>query len=75
LHAQSLTRVIMNLKAFLNLTFYTSELDQFLKKFDITHPNLSLSQNLEKAKHERIYALRDYATNIHSSDDIWDALK
>lgn len=37
----------------------TSEIDQFLQKFDVDHPKLSESQRKEIAKAERIAKLRD----------------
>jgi len=37
---------------------YISPIDAFLTKFDLTH-ELSLSQELEMVKHQRIAALRD----------------
>ena len=47
------------IKKFLNLTYYISEIDQFLMNFDKTHPRLSASQRAEKEKYARIYKLRD----------------
>lgn len=46
-------------------TNYVSEIDKFLNQFDQEHPELSKSQQKEKAKYKRIYALRD---NPHRPD-------
>lgn len=50
---------MINLKKFLNLDFYTSELDLFLAAFDQAHPALSASQLQEIRKYDRIDRLRD----------------
>lgn len=61
------------LKNWLNLDFFVSQLDQFLKQFDKTHPKKSASQRKEIAKYERIYRLRD---NPHATqqprETLWD---
>jgi hypothetical protein len=54
--------MINRIKAFLNLTDYTSELDEFLAHFAKMHPTLSQSQQIEKEKHARIAKLRDQST-------------
>jgi len=50
---------MFSLKEFLNLNFYISELDRFLKTFDKATNKLSASQLKEKNKYARIYQLRD----------------
>lgn len=50
---------MLNIKEFLGLGYYTSELDQFLAEYEKTHPQLSASQQREVEKYKRIYQLRD----------------
>jgi hypothetical protein len=50
---------MINLKEFLGLGYYTSELDEFLKNYDKNHPKFSASQRSEIEKYQRIYHLRD----------------
>jgi hypothetical protein len=50
---------MLNIKAFLGLVYYTSNLDEFLAQYAHTHPSLSRSQRKEKEKYARIFALRD----------------
>lgn len=38
---------------------YVSEIDQFLHQFDQKHSKLSLSQQKEKTKYEKVYRKRD----------------
>jgi hypothetical protein len=45
---------MFNIKKFLNLTYYTSELDEFLSEYSRKHPKLSASQREEMEKHHRI---------------------
>lgn len=55
------------------LTRYVSEVDQFLQKFDSNHPSLSLSQQKEKDKYQRIYRLRDHTDQSSEIDQtLWD---
>lgn len=64
---------MFNLRAFLGLTFYTSELDQFLKNYDKNHPKLTAAQTAEKTKYERIYRLRDKALNVTKrATSLWE---
>lgn len=42
-----------------NLSYYVSELDQFLKARIRKHPQLSASQLAEQQKYARIFKLRD----------------
>lgn len=50
---------MLTIKQIFNLTYYTSELDEFLSEFDQFHGNLSESQQKEQNKYARIYELRD----------------
>ena len=52
-------KFLQQLKEFLNLNSYISELDRFLKHFDQINNKLSHSQLKEKEKYTRIYELRD----------------
>lgn len=63
---------MINIREFLGLTYYTSELDQFLKEFDETHPKLSASQSEEEKKYDRIYRLRDNAKQQPPKENVWD---
>ena len=54
---------MISFKELLGLGYYTSELDQFLSKFNETHPDLSASQQNEIKKHDRIVTLRDNIQN------------
>ncbi len=57
----------------LGLTFYTSELDDFLHNFDERHPQLSASQRNEQAKYSRINALRDKVMTESTDSGFWGA--
>lgn len=53
---------------------YVSEIDDFLVQFDQSHPEKSLSQQKEIAKHARIVPLRDGVSTTHSvkeNKEIW----
>lgn len=65
---------MFNIKAFLGLAYFESELDQFLHDFDRQHPGLSASQRREKQKYERIYKLRDNANASTSQpkSSLWE---
>lgn len=64
---------MLNIKEFLNLNYYISALDRFLNDYRHQHPKLSASQQQEKSKYERLYALRDKPTSHHPSQaTIWD---
>lgn len=45
---------MFNIKKFLNLTYYTSDLDKFLSEYSKKHPKLSDSQREEMEKYQRI---------------------
>lgn len=60
------------LKKLFNLTYYKSELDQFLEAFDAKHPKLSNSQEAEQKKYKRIFQLRDNAVFIDQPKKFWD---
>jgi hypothetical protein len=63
---------MFNIKEFLGLTYYTSELDQFLKKYDEAHPKLSASQCQEIEKYAHIYALRDNPNLEEPKAGFWE---
>ena len=63
---------MFNIKEFLGLAYYTSELDQFLADFDKTHPRASASQHMEIEKYRRILNLRDHASKTSSQKTFWD---
>lgn len=60
----------MNIKKWLNLEFYISELDQFLKAFDRKHTKLSASQRKEIAKYKRIHEMRDMPVAQLNNQDV-----
>lgn len=62
---------MINVRKFLGLEYFTSELDQFLIDFDKSHPKLSASQRQEKEKYMRINRLRDNPRAIEPEDDFW----
>ncbi len=64
-------RLAKRIRQFLNLTYYTSELDQFLSDFDKSHPRMSAPQRKEKDKYDRIFTLRDTRTNAETKKSIW----
>ena len=52
---------------------YVSEIDKFLQTFDRQHPEKSLSQQKEIAKHKRIQQLRDHAEQpIEVTIKLWE---
>jgi hypothetical protein len=59
------------IREFLNLTYFTSKLDQFLNAFDQAHPRLSASQREEKEKYDRIFKLRDDANAKEDKKNFW----
>lgn len=61
----------MGFRRFLGLEYYTSKLDEFLAKFNRSHPNPSASQRKEIEKYRRIHALRD-GTNLPPKKDFWE---
>ena len=60
------------LKEFFNLTYYTSQLDQFLSDFNQKHPKLSASQRAEKNKYDRIFEQRDQPSQPTPKKNLWD---
>lgn len=62
----------MNIKQFLGLSYYISELDAFLKELDQRHQRLSASQRAEKEKYQYIYQLRDEPSQATQPDTLWD---
>ena len=52
---------------------YVSEIDQCLQKLANEYPELSLSQQKEIVKYQRIYELRDHAVSGEESAPLpWD---
>lgn len=49
---------------------YVSEVDKMIESFDKTHPK-SASQLAEISKYQRIYELRDQATDKKPKEEIW----
>lgn len=45
---------MFNIRKFLNLTYYTSDLDKFLSDYANKHPKLSASQREELEKYQPI---------------------
>lgn len=64
--------MLNKIKKFLNLTYYTSEIDQFLSHFRRKHPRLSASQRQEKEKYDRISKLRDCSEQATTHHTFWD---
>lgn len=54
---------MINIREFLGLGYYTSNLDEFIAEFNKKHHKLSVSQRLEIEMHAGIRALRDNATD------------
>lgn len=63
---------MFNLREFLGLGYYTSEIDEFLAHFDKTHPGQSASQKAEIGKYRRIYNLRDRGDSAQSEKTFWE---
>ena len=49
---------------------YVSPTDRFLNQFDETHSTLSVSQQKEIAKYQRITRLRDTVTTTNSTNQL-----
>lgn len=62
---------MINIKEFLNLTYYTSKLDQFLNQFRHSQ-HYSASQRAEKNKHDAIFKLRDKSESQETIEKHWD---
>jgi len=68
---------MINIREFLGLGYYISELDTFLMGFDKNHPSMSVSQSNEIGKYSRIFAMRDIPADkkdlTHEpKEDVWD---
>lgn len=61
-----------NIREFLGLNFYESDLDLYLKNFDEETPQLSCSQSNEVNKYKRIFLLRDKAIPQEKKKTFWD---
>ncbi len=55
---------MFSIKNFLNLGYYTSELDKFLSEYAKKHPKLSVSQREEMEKHQRIAKGLQYGNDL-----------
>jgi len=64
--------MIKKIKAFLGLTYYTSEADLFLASLAHKYHQLTKSQQAEIEKHKRIVDLRDKALSEPSKRSFWD---
>lgn len=63
---------MINIREFLGLGYYVSELDGFLNDFDKNHPKLSASQQKEMDKYKRIFALRDTPQESIIHKTLWE---
>ncbi len=63
---------MINIRAMLGLTYYISELDEFLIDYDKKHPKLSASQRKEIEKHTRVFSLRDQPEQSQAREEFWD---
>jgi len=64
---------MINIKAMLGLSYYTSELDEFLNEYDKTHLKLSASQQEEIEKYATVFLLRDHPNpSPLIKDTFWD---
>lgn len=54
------------------LRSYVSDIDQFLQKFDKSHPELSQSQQKEIKKYVRVYQLRDSEIRPEETKSLWE---
>lgn len=63
---------MIDIRALLGLTYYTSKIDEFLMDFDKSHPRLSASQREEVEKYNRVYKLRDDTHAHDQQDKFWD---
>jgi len=62
---------MLNIKEFLGLAYYTSDLDRFLADFDKTHHKMSASQRKEVEKYNRIFTERDHALSTRKKETFW----
>ena len=63
---------MINIKEFLGLAYYTSDLDKFLADFDETHHKMSVSQRKEAEKYRKIIAARDHSNSSGTKETFWD---
>jgi len=63
---------VINIREFLGLGYYTSELDNFLVEFDKTKHKLSASQRKEVDKYNRVFAMRDNPQQSKDQETFWD---
>ena len=63
---------MINIREFLGLEYYISEIDQFLAELDQLYPKPSASQRAEMKKYARIIELRDNPTSQSLRASTWD---
>jgi len=63
---------MINIKSLLGLSYYISELDEFLKEYDKTHPKVSPYQRNEEEKYATIFTLRDHPDQSKTKESFWD---
>ena len=65
---------MLNIKTWLGLVPYVSEIDQFLRQFRKTHPQLTDAQQKEKEKYSNISRLRDKSQTASGvkTETIWN---
>lgn len=63
--------MLNRLRKFLNLNYYTSDLDQFLSKFRRDRQRLSASQATEQKKYDRIFEQRDQISTQPPKKTFW----
>lgn len=62
---------MINIREFLGLSYYSSNLDRFLSEFKKLNPKVSTSQHKEIEKYTRIFALRDHAATSETKKTLW----
>jgi len=66
---------MINIREFLGLGYYTSQLDKFINEFRQKNQKFSASQRKESEKYSRIYALRDktiFISPFIHNQHLWD---
>lgn len=66
---------MINIREFLGLGYFTSNLDTFIAEFNQKNHKLSASQRDEIEKYSRIYALRDNPSSVnapHHNKTLWN---
>ncbi len=68
----NIRKVMLYIRKWLGLDYYTSELDLFLEAFDKAHPKLTAAQRQEVEKYARIFQLRDCPLHLKPNTTLWD---